>query len=149
MNEGIKVTGHVEFIHYRDGKEVARHEQNNLVVTLGRTRLSKLIGGDESAHVTKFSTGTGTTAPSAADTAMQTGVNITSGQPYKSLDDTNYPAAGKVRFEMSLGTAEANGNNLTEYGLFTSDDVLFARVVRPPFSKTSSDTLSIRWTINF
>lgn len=149
MNEGIKVTGHVEFIHYRDGIEVARYEHKNLVVTLGRTRLSKLIAGDETAFVTKFRTGTGSTAPAASDSGMQTGVNITTGQPYKAVDNVTYPAAGKVRFEMSLGTSEANGNTLAEYGLFTSDNVLFARVVRPAFAKTSSDSLTIRWTINF
>lgn len=148
--ELINPLGEVEIIALdENGHEIDRIFNNNLVVLNGRQRLAKLLSGDSDVVIDYFRIGTGTTAPVSSNTALQTPVNISSGVTQKAIDGFDFPATNKVRFNMSLTSAQGNGNEITEYGLYLEDDVLFARVVLPPFNKTSAASLNIRWTITF
>lgn len=150
LEEKIHPRGEVEIIaHDEQGNEISRELNRNLVVLNGRQRLAKLLAGDSTQVIDYFRIGTGTTTPVSSNTALQTPVNISAGVTQKAVDSFDFPATNKVRFTMSLTNAQGNGNALTEYGLYTADDVLFARVVVPPFSKTSAAALTIRWTITF
>lgn len=149
MNSKIKVTGDVYFeIRHADGRVETEHVKN-LVVLVGRQRLAKLLAGDETGTVQNFRIGTGTTASSAADTALQTQVNFSVGVSQKALDSATYPATNNVQFNFTIDADEGNGNNLSEFALYTSDNVMFARVVRSPFAKTSGSVVTGRWRINF
>jgi len=149
MKDHIRVTGEVEFeIRHTDGRIEYEHVKN-LVVSVGRERLAKLLAGDETGTVQYFRIGTGTTASASANTALQTQVNITSGVNQKAIDSATYPAVGKVQFNFTLDNDEGNGNDISEYALYTSDGVMFARVVRSPFAKTSGSVITGRWKINF
>lgn len=89
-----------------------------------------------------FTVGTGTTSPALSDTDLETPVDIdgdnfkgfVSGYPL--LDTTNLQATIRA---LILST-EANGNNLTEFGIVNTDGTkqLFSRAVHTSIAKTPS-----------
>ena len=90
----------------------------------------------------QFSVGTGTTTPTKSDTGIETVIAINGGNlknfatGFPTLDTTNFQAT----IRCFLNTAEANGNTLTELGLFNADGtpVMFSHAVHTALSKTSS-----------
>lgn len=91
---------------------------------------------------TKFKIGTGTTNPLVGDTDIETGVNI-NGSATKSFV-TGYPTLDETNLQSTIrclvDTTEANGNSLTEFGLFNEDGspLMFSHAVFTAISKTSS-----------
>jgi len=95
---------------------------------------------------TLFSVGTGTTAPTVSDTGLGTAVDIdgdnfkgfVSGYPI--LDTTTKTTA----IRCYLNSLEANGNDLTEFGILNSDGtkLLFSRTVHTAISKTTSNEVT-------
>jgi hypothetical protein len=90
----------------------------------------------------QFKIGTGTTTPVVGDTDLETPVNI-DGDNFKGfvlgypvLDETNMQAT----IRCYLNSLEANGNDLTEFGIVNGDGtpMLFSRTVHTVISKTSS-----------
>ena len=94
----------------------------------------------------QFSVGTGTTTPSLADTGMQTVVAINGGNlknfvsSYPVLDITNLQAT----IRCLLNSLEANGNALTEFGIFNADGtpLMFNHTVFTSITKNSSTEIS-------
>lgn len=96
--------------------------------------------------ISQFKVGTGTTAPTLADTDLETPVNIdgdnfknfVSGYPV--LDTTNR----QITVRAFLNSTEANGNDLTEFGLFNTDGtpVCFSRNTFTSISKSTSIEIS-------
>lgn len=144
------VTGQLELRVYRNGKPILHSIERNLVVRTGKELLTAFLSGTGTpGPITKFRVGTGTAEPVSADTDLDNAVNITTG-PDKAIDGVEFPAPNQVRFNFSLGSAEANGNALTEFGLFTAGNVMFARKKRnSPINKSSDITISFSWTITF
>ena len=97
----------------------------------------------------QFEVGTGTTAPTIGDTDMETKIALDGGSTYfkdfvsgfPTLDTTNIQATTRL----FLNTLEANGNNLSEVGVFNKDatPVLFSRSTFTSLSKTSSIEVTI------
>jgi len=82
--------------------------------------------------------GTGTTAPSASDTDLETGVAATDA----TLSDktvTNQTLTNKHTTNSGTG----NGSTMSEFGSFTSADVLINRSTFTPLAKTSSDEIIV------
>ena len=92
--------------------------------------------------ISQFKVGTGTTTPALADTDLEIAVSI-DGDNFKDLV-TGYPTIDfnnlQVTSRAILLSTEANGNNLTEWGLVNSDGtpLLFSRAVFTLIAKTSS-----------
>lgn len=129
---------------FRRGELIERMEEKNLIVDGSKQVHAKLLGGDvTNRSVTQFSVGTSGTAPAAGNTT------ITS--PYtKALDLVTYPATNQVQFSFSLGTGEANGKAILEFGLLTAGGVLYARKVRTlALNKESDISFAGTWTISF
>ncbi len=95
---------------------------------------------------TVFKIGTGTTTPVVSDTDVETGVNINGGATksfvsgYPTLDETNIQAT----IRCLVLTTEANGNSLTEFGLFNTDGsaLMFSHAVYAAITKTTSVQVS-------
>lgn len=89
-----------------------------------------------------FAVGTNTTTPLVTDTALGTIVAINGGNykvfvsGYPTFDETNMIST----IRCLLLTTEANGNSLTEFGLFNNDGTkkLFSRTVYTPITKTTA-----------
>lgn len=128
---------------FRDGVEVVE-EGFNLVVDLSKQQLARLIGGDvANRSITKIGFGTSGTAPAAGNTTL-------AGAYVKALGSVSYPTTNSVEFAFTLGTTEANGMSIMEFGLFTAGDVLFARKTRAGAIVKDSDlAIAGTWRINF
>lgn len=91
---------------------------------------------------TVFSVGTGTTTPQVTDTDLDTKVNINGGDTkafvsgYPTLDETNL----QVTIRCFLNTLEANGNDISEFGLFNADTTpkMYSRAVFTALNKSST-----------
>jgi hypothetical protein len=117
--------------------------ERNLIVDGAKNILSALLGAGTSAKiVTKIGFGTDGTAPTGSNTGL-TGAYV------KSLGTPTYPA-GAVTFPFTLGTSEANGINIIEFGLLTTDNTLFSRRVRSSaIAKDNTLSFTGTWTIQF
>lgn len=108
-----------------------------MIVDVFLNALRNVIYGDTESMPTHFSIGTGTTAASSADTTIETEVypNGTNRAPLsfktKSMSKT-------IRFYLDVAAGEANGNALTEFGLFNAatGGTLMNRIVHAPITKT-------------
>jgi hypothetical protein len=100
--------------------------------------------------IQKFGVGTGLTPPKVTDVALESPVTLQSGQILKTLDSIEYPSPFVLRATFTLGLGDANGYSLTEFGLFTGGDALFARKVDPvAINKTSDFSPTLSWRIRF
>ncbi len=145
MHDAVRLpTGTLEWRAWRRGVLIEHVIEHNLVVDTSKTCQSRLIGGDvTNKSVTQVGFGTNGTAPVAGNTAL-TGAYV------KALDSHSYPSASSVAFALSLGTGEANGIAILEFGLLAADGTLFARKTRSTaLNKDSDITLSATWTIQF
>jgi hypothetical protein len=85
----------------------------------------------------RFGVGTGTRPPASTDTALVNPVAFNSGAFTKLIDVADFPVPFVIRAQFTLGASDCNGYLLTEIGLFSGDETLLARVVRPGINKTS------------
>lgn len=129
---------------WRRGELIEVYEDENLVVDASKQQLARLIGGDvTNRSITKIGFGTSGTAPAAGNTTL-TGAYV------KALGSITYPTTNSVQFAFTLGTSEANGLSIMEFGLFTAGDILFARKTRAGAIVKDSDlSISGTWRINF
>lgn len=142
----IPVTGVLSYRVRRRGRVVEVVHGDNMVVDLPRIALAQLIAGDgPGVVINRIGFGTNGTDADGEDTALTT--------PYlKLLGGHSYPAGmvGQVKFEWSLGNAEANGLTIQEFGLVCTDDTLFSRKTRNGAIEKDSDVdLEGTWTILF
>jgi hypothetical protein len=119
----------------------------NLVVAGASTIWAALAGGAGGAQpVSMIGFGTNGTAASSTDTTLTSSYT-------KAVDSISFPAAGQVQFNFSLGSSEANGMNIAEFGLLTAAGVLMARKARAtgsgPIAKTSSISFTGSWMLQF
>jgi hypothetical protein len=129
---------------YRGGDLVEEWVEKNLIVDGSKFALAHLLGGDVTGNsVKQIAFGTSGTAPASGNTS------ITNSYP-KLIDSVTYPASNQVSFNFSLGTGEANGKAIMEFGLLTEVGTLFARKVRvSALNKESDISLSGSWIISF
>lgn len=94
----------------------------------------------------QFKVGTGTTNPTITDTDLESAVNIDTDEfkdfisGFPTVDTTNNQATSR----MFLNTLEANGNDLSEIGIFNKDTtpIMFSRTTFPTISKTSVNEIT-------
>jgi len=146
--ESIGVKGHF-IITIRDeltGHVKRQSEYDNLVVTVGLSMIAdRLEGGANDCDITYGAVGTGTTAPAASDTTLET-------ELARKAVSTIASSGAAVEIRLFFGAAEANGV-LTEIGYFgeaasaTPDSgTLFNRAVISE-TKSSSETMTVDTTI--
>lgn len=133
------------------GDLIDRHERHNLFVDMGLEVLADALAGTGTysgeGNVTHMAVGTDNTAVVAGDDAL--GAEVFRG----ALTKVSRSGTGGVVCELYLTSVQGNGSTLREAGLFNGDglaspnDAMFARVTHPPITKTSSITVTYRWTI--
>ena len=135
----IGVRGRVRV--YVDG--LLRGDHHNLVVNDGFEAIWKAFGGDATYVVSKFEGGTGTTAPAAGNTALET-----SAFGPKALTSISFPTLAAIKLTLDIIPGEATGVDFTEFGLFTTGGQLIARVVDGnTYTKTALNTIQIVWDL--
>lgn len=137
-------TGKLSYRLHRGLVLVEEFSEDNLIVDGSKLIHAKLLGGTVSNNsVTQISFGTSAAAAANGNTTIT--------NPFtKAVDTVTYPATNQVAFNFSLGTAEGNGKAISEFGLLTAGNALYARRTRAtPLNKESDLTLSGSWVITF
>jgi hypothetical protein len=143
FEDAAPLRGSLELRIRRQGREVERYRDDNMIMASARNALARLIGGDgEGKVVTTIGVGVNGDGPSPDDTGLESSYT-------KPLAGHSYPATGSVAFDFSIGPAEANGKSIREFGLICNDGTLFARKTRGVIEKADDIEIVGTWTINF
>lgn len=140
----VRPHGHFRLNVFRRGHLIEVIDEANLVVGGASQANAQLVGGAVTGNsITQIAYGTNGTAPVTGNTAITA--------PYaKSVDGVSYPAANQAAFAFSLGSGEANGMGIYEFGLLTTAGVLYARKVRTVVLNKASDlSFTGTWTLSF
>lgn len=142
MNDKIIAKGAVNIQVFENDVLIKHIQENNLVVTLGKTNIAKLMGGDAAGKaITKIALGTSAIPALVGDTTITAAFS-------KSFSAVTYPDAQSVQFAFDIDNTEANGMTIREFGLLNSSDVLCARKVRDTeITKTNAIRLVGTWEI--
>ena len=137
-------SGVLSYSVYRSGVLVEEVEDHNLIVIGSQITHAQLLGGNVANNsVTKIGFGTNGTAEVFGNTSL-TGAYI------NNVAAPAYPASNQVSFGFALGTTEANGIAIAEFGLLTTGGVLYARKTRAqPLWKAIDITIAGSWIITF
>jgi hypothetical protein len=126
------------------GEILSQQEHRNLVVSGGLNLIRDLLDGDSVAGLTHFAVGTGTGAVSSTQTTLGTEV-------FRDSVSQRTSNAQQLVVSYYLASGSANGNTLSEAGLFNdaTTGTMFARVLlSPAVVKTSAVAVTLNWTIN-
>ena len=147
-------------------------QDDNLIVTMARKTMSRLVSGvvnsptietiggpvlvtdASSLVISQMRWGTGGENPSTpteaiAPLATDEALNEPLADPVFKPVTVDYPTDTSVRFTASLGQAEANGEGLSEEGLFSTDGYMFARKTFGILTKTSDFSFQFLHSILF
>jgi hypothetical protein len=130
------------------GKLLDVIKKHNLYVTLGKTLIANLLNC--TADVTGlnyFAVGTGDTAAALTDTKLEA-------EEFRDTFTKTTVTTGNLNVQYYLASGDANGNTLTEAGLFGDDatgvadsGTLAARAVHTGIAKTASVAITYSWDI--
>ena len=145
-NGTVKVTGRVHFlIKGPDGKIKTDEWHNNLVVTTGKNYIADQLSDRGVAAMSHMAIGTGTTAPAATDTALQTELDRNA---LSSITQGSGADANKVTYICDWAAGDGTGA-ITEAGIFNSVSAgtMLCRSVFPVKNKGAADTLTLTWVL--
>ncbi len=143
FRDNARLRGVFEIRVCRRGREIERYRDDNMIMAQARDALARLIGGDGSGKtVTKIGVGTNGDGPTTEDTGL-------TGTYSKDVSGCTYPDTGEACFAFTIGTGEANGMSIKEFGLLCSDGTLFARKTRGVIEKADDIEITGTWTIKF
>jgi len=156
-----------------NSKLVKRIYDDNLVVTMARKMMSRLISGaagvgvtiqtiggpvsitnPNQLYITNMRWGTGGHNPSDPTQPIPPSVSdenlaIPIVSPAQKAVTVDYPTVTSVRFTAELDQTEANGLGLSEEGIFSDINLMFARKTFGLLTKTADFTFQFRHTILF
>lgn len=141
MKTKLSVLGSLKI--YKNGH--LERDVKNLVVDTGLEWIaSRLIDTGTPDQMSHLAIGTGTTAPSASDTDLET---VSS--PRKAFESISTLGA-QVEYSANFDGATYSGA-ITEAGLFNalSSGIMLSRVTFSPVTISSGDALNITWTLTF
>lgn len=143
-HSGPPVSGRFMLCVYDSGRLVHSLDEPNLIVASSKQILSRLLGGDPLAWaVTQIGFGVNGSKPALGNTGLQNGF-------VRALGTTTYPNGKTISFNYALDADEAVGKPISEFGLLSGNNILFARkVTAKPIVKTNTLSFSGRWDIIF
>lgn len=129
---------------------VEKGENRNTVVTSGRRWVLQQIASSEintAQSISYLAIGTGTAAPATSDSALGSETTRKAIGTYTTTNLTSNPPSWRA--EVSFATNEGN-TTLGEVGLFNSSSggTMLARATFSTINKTTSNTLSVSYTIS-
>lgn len=126
-----------------EGELLEEIKQDNMIVNVGKQGAARLLGSaDPDKRVNQICFGTSGVPTTSSDADL--GAQVFG----KALNGVTYSGTSAI-FDYSLELSEANGNTIREFGLYTDDATLFARITRNAINKTPDIRLTGTWTITF
>lgn len=142
FSDEITVKGSVHVQVFRGKTLIEGFGGNNMIVYGGRVRLAQLISGESSNSIVKLGVGTGDKVPEENDNSL------TDAEFFNCI--SRRVEGANAIFEFEIKENECNGKEICEFGLFTSDEVMFSRRVRGGYIKKDEDlSISIKWILHF
>lgn len=151
INSSFKVRVNViKEVHSAETGELLRTEEtHNLFVDAGLNLLRDLLNSGAVTGMNRFAVGTGTIAVTAADTLLQTEV-------FRGAFTQTTTATKQLTVKYFLASGSANGNTITEAGIFgngatdtANSGTLCARVLQTADAKTSAEAWTYTWIFTF
>jgi len=148
------------------GEVIETYEDHNLIVNNAKLLLAHLLGGDtEGRSITKIGFGTNGSNPVPDDTVLKnvfqkpvkkvsypgfTTEEIDLANLYELTNETLVQwYCYQVQFDWELLTTEDNGHAISEFGLFSGNNTLFARKSRSsPIVKAPDISIEGSWIIS-
>lgn len=127
----------------------------NLFVDQGRQLLAYAFGFRapiENYTCQQFGVGTGLVAAQVTDVALEAPIPLASqgGATTAPVTSIDFLTAFVVRIGFTVASGDANGNLLTEFGLFSGNGTLLARFIKSVgINKTSDFAPTLTWRIRF
>jgi hypothetical protein len=127
----------------------------NLFVDNGRQLLAYCFGFRapiSNYSCQNFGVGTGTNPAQVTDVALESPIGLASqsGATTAPITTMDFLTAFVIRVGFTIATGDANGYLLTEFGLFSGNNTLFARFVNNVgVNKTSDFSPTFSWRIRF
>ena len=144
--DNIKARGDVTItLRDKDG-HIKTRETHNLVVKTGLYHLADLLAGQTQANMSHMAIGTGTTAQTADDTALETELSRLT---FVSKDQGTGADANKVTYVCTWASGVGDGD-ITEAGIFNaaSGGVMLCRAADFGVkTKGAGDSLTFTWKI--
>lgn len=143
LNDAIKLKGRVGIVvKDENGKIKEKREETNLVVDTGLDYIASRMKDATATAMTHMGLGTGTTAAAAGDTDLGTLAGSR-----EALDSTTV-TDNTINYVCNFEANDVTGA-ITEAGIFNaaSAGTMLCRVVFSPVNLTSTDSISVDWTI--
>lgn len=145
MKQKSGIKGRLTLNVFKDGELIDTLIDDNLIVNAGQSWVLDLLSNNTSLFAQYIRIGSSDTAAAVTDTS------VTPFSPDFTKTITPIVTGNACSYTFTIGTSEANGNTIVEYGLFLDDDTMIARVVKTPIPK--DNTISIQgtwdWSIYF
>ncbi len=143
IEQTLKMKGSAEIIVVGpDGKIKSRVQNDNLIVTVGKSFLATWLaaGSHSNAFMPYTAVGSGTTSPVSGDTTLETEVARVGNSPSASSNVLTLA----VTFSPGVATGA-----ITEAGLFSaaSSGSMFSRVVFSVQNILAGDSLIVNWSV--
>ena len=143
MLDNLKVKGVAQLsLLDSDGNEKRTVTTSNLVVDTGLNFIVDRMKDDETV-MTHMGVGTGTTAPTASDTTLETQLGN------RELIETSTVTNNSILYRSVFEAGDSTGQ-LTEAAIFNASTggTMLCRVTFTAIDKQANDSLAIKWTIS-
>lgn len=150
MNKGgLKITGRyrIKTTDSKTGELIAMTDWiKNLVVNgtgTGINIVARLLGNDSTypLAITKAKIGTGTTAPTNADTDLETTVFTKNSVADQSV------SGGVVTISFFMTDAELANGTYTEFGIFAGNQLFARSIISPSYTKTTNQDSTFEYEL--
>lgn len=154
LTDKTSLRGEFHLKVYRKGALIETYRDKNLIVDAGFGLVQQLLSSAaDDKHISRVAFGELLTAdpeqPEADWTDIPNVIEVTSGVEYKAFTTVTFPTARSVSFNWELTGSEANGNDISYFGLKNSEDTLFAAKSRPAIAKSEDITIEGTWIIHY
>jgi len=151
MRDRFRLRGEIELIlKNKKGEVKKRVKIKNVITNVGKAQVAGLINGVVTSPFRYVAIGTGTTAPSASDTALDNEIARKTGSTSRATTNVSNDTA-VVEATFSSADGLSGSSNVAEAGLFdaASGGNMLARQTFSaiPVNWDGGDTLTIRWRI--
>ncbi len=144
LNDKLKLSGRVGIVvKDKNGKVKETREETNLVVNTGLNYITSRMKDATAGVMSHMALGTGTTAAAAGDTDLETLVGSR-----EALEDSTTVTDNTINYVCNFEANDVTGA-ITEAGIFNaaSSGTMLCRVVFSAVNLTSTDSISVDWTI--
>ncbi|MDP4201423.1 MAG: hypothetical protein Q8861_01910 [Bacteroidota bacterium] len=138
--ENMRLQGVLELKFYKNGELVHSESAHNLVVDSGYNALFAGLSGIANKHIVKVQCGSNGTTPTAGDTIITDAVDL--------LINSKITNPNSIIIHFTLGSTNANGLTIAEFGTICADGTLFSRKTWTPFLKIADLSVEGTWTIS-